>query len=93
MLDNNQRGHLLKFQRVGSFNNLVKATGRTSKQCTECKTDIGKEDTKHSVLTYVDQVIVNQVNFPVFKKEVVDGLSIETLHRKYWTWTDWICLV
>ena len=30
MLDNNQRGHPLKFQRFGSSNNFVKVTGRTS---------------------------------------------------------------
>ena len=81
MLDNNQRGHPLKFQRFGSSNNFVKVTGRTSKRCIECKEDIGEEDTKHSVLTYVDQVIVNPINFPVFEKELVDELSIEALHR------------
>ena len=70
MLDNNQRGHPLKYQRFGSSNNFVKVTGRTSRQCIECKTDLGEEETKHGILTYVDQVIVNPVNFPVFEKEV-----------------------
>ena len=81
ILDNNQRGYPLKFQRFGSSNNFVKVTGRTSKQCTECKTDIGEEYTKHSVLTYVEQVIVNPINFPVFEKEISDEHSIQALHK------------
>ena len=81
ILDNNQRGHPLKFQRFGSSNNFVKVTGRTSKRCIECTEDIGEEDSKHSILTYVDQVLVNPINFPVFEKEVVDELCIESLHR------------
>ena len=58
MLDNNQRGHSLKFQRFGSSNNFVKVTGRT----------------------YVDQVIVNPVQFPVFEQEVTDQKSISQIH-------------
>ena len=50
MLDNNQRGHPLKFQRFGSSNTFVKVTGRTSRKCTECEIYIGEvngEDGEH----------------------------------------------
>ena len=81
MLDNNQRGHPLKFQRYGSSNNFVKVTGRTSKQCIECMEDIGEEDTKHCVLSYVEQAIVNPINFPIFEKELMDIHCLDALHR------------
>ena len=80
MLDNNQRGHPLKFQRFGSSNNFVKVTGRTSKQCNLSSTDLGEEDTKHCVLTYVDQDIANPVNFPVFELEVTDINNLGHIH-------------
>ena len=80
MLDNNQRGHPLKFQRFGSSNNFVKVTSRTSKQCNISSTDLGEEDTKHCVLTYVDQHIVNPVNFPVFELEVLDMNVLGHVH-------------
>lgn len=46
-----------------------------------CETDLIEEDGKHSVLTYVDQVIANPVNFPVFENEVADKLNIAEIHR------------
>ena len=67
-LDNNQRGHPLKYQRYGSSNNFVKVTGRTSMKCIRCTTDIGVENEKRAPLSYVDKLIVNPVNFPVFER-------------------------
>ena len=80
MLDNNQRGHPLKFQRFGSSNKFVKVTGRTSKQCTVSLIDLGEEDDKHCILTYVDQAIVNPVNFPAFELEFTDTNSMTQIH-------------
>ena len=73
MLDNKQREQLLKFRCFRSSNNFVKVTGRTSKECTVSLTNLGEEDNKHCVLTYVDQDIVNPVHFPVFEQEVTDN--------------------
>ena len=80
MLDNNQRGHPSKFQRFGSSNKFVKVAGRTSKQCVVCKRDLGEEDNKHSVLNYVDQVIVDPVDFPIFEIEVNDMTHLKQIH-------------
>ena len=77
-MDNSQRGHPLKFQRFGSSNTFVKVTGRTSHKCTECEIDFGEENTKHCVLTYVDQKIPNPIHFPNFELEISDnGTSVE----------------
>ena len=81
MLDNNQRGHPLKFQRFGSSNNFVKVTGRSSRQCTLCETDVGEENTKHCVLTYVNQAIPNPINFPNFDLEITYEASLDEIHR------------
>ena len=81
MLDNNQRGHPLKFQRFGSSNTFVKVTGRTSRKCTECEIDIGEENGKHCVLTYVDQSIPNPINFPNFELEVSDNRTSVEIHN------------
>ena len=80
MIDNNQRGHPLKFESFGSSNNFVKFTGRTSKQCIVCEKNLGEEDIKHSILTYVDQSINNH-DFPVLENEVLDITNIEKIHR------------
>ena len=76
-LDNNQRGHPLKYQRYGSSNNFVKVTGRTSMKCIRCTTDIGVENEKRAPLSYVDQLIVNPINFPVFEREVTDITKVD----------------
>ena len=47
MLDNNQRGHPLKFQRVRRSNKIVNVTGRMSREFTVCETDVGEERSKH----------------------------------------------
>ena len=45
MLDNDQRGHPLKFQRFGSSNKFMKVKGRTLKQCVVCERYLGEEET------------------------------------------------
>ena len=80
MLDNKQREQLLKFRCFRSSNNFVKVTGRTSKECTVSETNLGEEDNKQCVLTYVYQVIFNLVQFPVFKQEVTDHKSISQIY-------------
>ena len=72
ILDNNQRGHPMKFRRFGNSNNFVKVTRRTSRKCTKCEIGIGKENIKHCVPTYVDQHILNPINFPHFELEIID---------------------
>ena len=71
-LDNNQRGHSLKYQRFGSSNTIVKVTGPTCYKCIICKDDIGNENEKRAPLTYVNQSIVNPINFSIFEKDVAD---------------------
>ena len=71
---------LLKFQRFGSSNKFVKVTGRTSKKCVTCDIDLGEENDKHSVLTYVDQAIVNPVDFPIFELEINQMTNLKEIH-------------
>ena len=80
MLNNNQRGHPFKFQRFGSSNTFVKVTGRTSRKFTGCETDIGEENNKNCVLTYIDQAIPNPINFPNFELEITNIASSEEVH-------------
>lgn len=75
-LDNNQIGHPLKYQRYGSSNNFVKVTGRTNMKCNRCIVNIGDENEKRVPISYVDQLIVNSVKFPVFEKEVPDITNV-----------------
>ena len=70
MLDNNHRGHPLKFQHFRSSNHFMKVTGKTSRKFTVCETDLGEENSKHCILTYVDQSILNPVNLPNFGSEI-----------------------
>ena len=72
MLDNNQKGHPKKFQRFGSSNRFVKVTGRTARNCILCKDDLGQEYSKRVAITYIDQAIMNPVNFPVLEQEITD---------------------
>lgn len=81
MLDNNQCGHPLKFQRFGSSSNFGKVTGRTSRKFTVCETDVGEENSKHCVLTYVHQVIPNPIKFPYFDLEITNEPSLDEIHR------------
>ena len=71
-LDNNQRGHPLKYQRFGSSNSLVKVTGRKCYKCLICEVIIGDEDEKRCPLAYIDQLTVNLINFSIFDKEITD---------------------
>ena len=71
-LDNNQLGHPLKHQRFGSSNDFVKVTGRTCRQCIENVIDIGEENAKRSIITYIDQSVVNPIGFSVFERDVPD---------------------
>ena len=72
MLDNNQKGHPKKFQRFGSSNKFVKVTGRTARNCILCEDDLEEENSKRVPITYIDQAIINPVNFPVFEQEIHD---------------------
>ena len=67
IIDKNQRGHPLKYQCFGSAKNFVKVTGRVAKKCVVCESDLGEEDTKYYVLTYVDQAIINSMDFSIFE--------------------------
>ena len=81
MLDNNQRGHPLKYQRFDISNNFVKATGRTSRKYTECNTDVGEEKYKHCILNYVDQEISKPIDFLNFELKIINLDSSDDLHR------------
>ena len=39
----------------------MKVTGRTYKECITCELDLREEDNKHSILTYINQDIVNPI--------------------------------
>ena len=71
-LDNNQKGHPEKFQRFGSSNTFVKVTGRTVRECVLCEDDLGDENGKRVPITYIDQKIMNPINFPAFENELHD---------------------
>ena len=75
-LDNNQRGNPLKYQRFGSSNTFVKVTGRTCYKCITCNDDIGNENEKRVPLTYVNQSIVNPINFSIFEKDIEDMMVV-----------------
>lgn len=72
-----QRGHPLKYQRYGSSKNFVKVTGRTSLKCINYMVDIGDENEKRALISYVNQLIVNPVNFHVFEMEVTDITNVD----------------
>ena len=66
-LSNNQRGHPLKYQRVGS-SIFFKVTGRTSIKCVICLDDIGNKYEKRCDISYIDQLIVSSIKFSIFEK-------------------------
>ena len=76
ILDNNQRGHPSKYQRFGSSNTFVKVTRRTCYKCITCNDDIGNENEKWVPLTYVNQSIVNPINFSIFEKDIEDMMIV-----------------
>ena len=80
-LDNNQRGHPKKFQRFGSSNRFVKVTGRTIRNCILCEDSLGEENSKRVPVTYIDQKIMNTINFPVFEKEINDIGDMDQVKR------------
>ena len=74
--DNNQRGHLLKYQSFGRSNTFVKVTGRTCYKCITCNDNIGNENKKRVPLTYVSQSIVNPINSSIFENDVQDMMVV-----------------
>ena len=78
-LDNNQLGHPLKHQRFGSSNDFVKVTGRTCRQCIENLIDIGEENDKRVIITYIDQSVINQIGFSVFERDVPDMMNVGSI--------------
>ena len=70
MLDNNQKGHPKKFQRYGSSNRFVKVTGRTSRKCILSHHICEEENSKRVTINYIDQMITNPLNFPIFEQEL-----------------------
>ena len=76
-LENNKKGHPLKYQRYGSSNNFIKVTGRTSMKCIRCTDKIGEENEKRAPISYIDQLIVNPVSFPIFEKKVSDMTKVD----------------
>ena len=79
-LDNNQLGHPLKHQRFGSSNDFVKVTGRTCRQCIENSIGISEENDKRSIMTYIDQSVVNPIGFSVFERDVLDMMNVGSIH-------------
>ena len=51
-------------------------TGRTCYKCITCTDDIGNENKKRAPLTYVNQSIVNPINFSIFEEEVKDMMVV-----------------
>ena len=80
-LDNNQKGYPKKFQRFGSSNRFVKVTGRTVRNCILCEDSLGEENSKRVPVTYIDQKIMNPINFPVFEKEINDLGDMDQVKR------------
>ena len=37
-----------------------------------CEEDLGVEDSKRVHITYIDQCIMNPINFPIFEREITD---------------------
>ena len=72
-LDNNQKGHPLKYQRFGSSNQFVKVTARMICECVCCETIISG----HVPLTYVNQVIPSPVGLPTFSSLNIHRISNE----------------
>ena len=81
MMDNNQKGHPKKFQRFGSSNRFVKVTGRTIRNCILCLDTIGEENDKRAPVTYVDQKIINPINFPIFEKEMMNMVNMDGVNK------------
>ena len=81
MMDNNQKGHPKKFQRFGSSNRFVKVTGRTIRNCILCHDIIGEENDKRVLVTYVDQKIINPINFPIFEKENINMMNMDGVNK------------
>ena len=81
MVDNNENGHLKKIQRFGSSNRFVKVTGRTIRNCILCQDIIGEENDKRVTVTYVDQKIMNPINFPIFEKENVNLMNMDGVNN------------
>ena len=81
MMDNNQKGHPKKLQRFGSSNRFVKMTGRTIRNCILCDDIIGEENDKRVPVTYIDQKIMNPLNFLIFEKENINMSNIEGLNN------------
>ena len=80
-LDNNQKGHPKKFQRFGSSNRFVKVTGQTARNCVLGNIYLGEENSKRVHITYIDQKIMNLVDFPVFGNEMDDMDDINKVQR------------
>ena len=72
ILYNNQKGHPKNFQQFGSSNRFVKVTGRTTRNCILCENICEDENSKRVSINYINQMIMNPLNFPVFEKELVD---------------------
>ena len=75
-MDNNQRGYPLKYQRFRSSNTFVEVTVRTCVKGKICDNSIVDGHEKWAPISYVDQLIVNPINFVIFDKKVMDMTSI-----------------
>ena len=80
-LDNNQKGHPMKFQRYGSSNCFAKVTGRTVRNAILCNEDVGEENSKRVAITYVDQSIINPFSFPYLESEIKDDADTKQVLR------------
>ena len=69
-IDNNQRGHTLKYQRFGISNTFVKVTGRACCKCMSYNDDTCNENKKRLSLTCVNQSIANPINFSIIEKDM-----------------------
>ena len=78
-LDNNQLGHPLKYQRFGSSNDLIKATGCTCRECIRNRIHIGDENEKRFTITYIDQAVVNPIGFSIFEREVTNMVNFGSI--------------
>ena len=50
----------------------MKVTGQTARNCILCNVDLGEENSKRVSKKYIDQKIMNPVNFPIFENELGD---------------------
>ena len=64
-LDNNQKGHPLKYQQFGSSNKFVKVTGSVIKEFTDF--DINHDKSGRSRVTYVNQAVPSSYNMSHYK--------------------------